>query len=54
MRSLGSVATLLVDPIDQTVEVTDSGTTAVLRAGKRVRIESIGGFEFDVEELFAR
>jgi Uma2 family endonuclease len=51
-REHGSVATLLIDPGDRTIEVHDGPSAFTARDGDTVTLESVGGFEFSVNALW--
>lgn len=54
LRRRGVPCTLLIDPEDESVTIHDGARTWTARAGERVTLESLAGFDFDVDALFTR
>lgn len=52
LREQGVPVTLFIDPEAQTVVVHDGDRVSTARSGEHVTIETLGGFEFEVDELF--
>lgn len=52
LRERGAVATLLVDPGRELIEVVDGEFVSVAAAGETVVLHSVGGFSFPVSRLF--
>lgn len=54
LRERGVPVTLLIDPEGRTVTVHDGDRTWSAGSGDHVTIETLAGFDFDVDELFER
>lgn len=52
LREQGVPVTLFIDPEAQTVVVHDGDRVSTARSGEHVSIETLGGFDFEVDELF--